>query len=136
MKPTSFDLAFSDPELAKALTDARPPKGVKIGSVGPILQASHGADIVFKITFDFSMSVKTGVSRVVLVGVAAWIAKQLRAKVKDRKNKQARINGHVVPLDEGNVLRLIEKDFSNQIKRDAQWQENQQNKNRNRSKAV
>lgn len=136
MNPTRFTLRFSDPVLAKALADAKPPEGVKISVSKPFMQASGSGYLIVQAVFDFSMSIHVNVPNVILLSLAGWIAKKLHAKVKRRKNKKSRINGNVIPLDKRNILLVIEKDISAQIERDAQRREDNSNKKSSRDESV
>ena len=100
------------------------------------MQASGSGYLIVQAVFDFSMSIHVNVPNVIVIGLAGWIAKQIRAKIKRRKNKKSRINGNVIPLDKRNILLVIEKDISAQIERDAQRREDDAQKKTSRNELV
>jgi hypothetical protein len=136
MNPTRFTLLFSDPALAKALADAKPPEGVKISVSRPFMQASDSGFLIVKAVFDFSMSIQVNVPSTVFIILAGWIAKKLHANIKHRKNKSSRINGNVIPLNKRNILLVIEKDIAAQIERDTQRREDDDKKKSSRDELV
>ncbi|MEJ0091248.1 MAG: hypothetical protein WDM80_16070 [Limisphaerales bacterium] len=124
-----FELRFSEFHLAECLAKCKPPNGFKVTVSKPIWRASVDSDVIMKVTFTASISVK--MSAGVIAVVSLWVSKKLKAKVKRRKNKKSRINNNVIPLNKRNIILLIENEMAAQAERDAQWRQDKQNKNSN-----
>ena len=119
MNPVNFRLRFSHSELAEALLNAEPPKGVKVsGSLNPIIRASIGADIVWNVNFDVSIP---------LTAFVIWLITLIKKtkNVDDGKNETARINDKDVPLKSRDVMLVIKSVLFYQKLREKQLRETQ-----------
>jgi hypothetical protein len=119
MNPVNFRLRFSHSELAEALLNAKPPKGVKVsGSLNPIIRACHGADIVWNVNFDVSIP---------LTAFVVWLVTRLKKakNVDDGKDETTRINDKDIPLKNRDVMLIIKSVLFYQKFREKQLRETQ-----------
>ena len=126
MNPTRFRLRFSDHELAKVIAESKLPKGIQItGPSQPFIRASHGMDIVVYVNIQIS-------SISLVATLAIFLAKQLVAYLKERKQKDTTINDKQIKPQRREVLRLIKGVLADEKARDAQraMDNKQQVKNR------
>ena len=141
MEITEFDLRFTDPDLADALAKATPPDGFKIVALSPQINASAGADIIFRIIVHLPHAISIEGSATIpataaIALISGWIAAQLKNKVKNREDKKGRLNNEVIPLDEQNIVRIVQKQIAAQVGRERQRAEDDKQKNRNKHNGV
>jgi hypothetical protein len=117
MARETVHLDFADPDMAQALTDAKPPEGVKVSGPSTLVEASDPAQILTQIVIEFIPQFSATV-------LAGWI---LLALSKHRQ-KRTRINRKEVALKEANIVRLIEEQLADQKAREAQSEEDHKEK--------
>ena len=133
MKPINFHLHFSDPALAKAILESKPPKGIKIsGSLNPMIRCMAGAEMVWNVNFNIDIP---------LFVFATWLVAILLKKKKkagNSPNEKARINDKDVPLKRRDIILIIKDVLFYQKFREKQFRETQRrvghNKKVNRKK--
>jgi hypothetical protein len=112
---TRISLNFSDSEMAEALADAKPPKGVVVSGPDTIFQASATSGGLFtQVVIEFLPQFSATL-------LAGWILLALEKRGK----KHTRINRKEVALKKADIVRLIKEQLANQKKREAQWKKDQ-----------
>ncbi len=114
---TRIHLDFSDPDMAQALADATPPDGVKVSGPSTFIQASEPAQTLTQVVIEFIPQFSSTL-------LAGWILLAL----EKRRQKRTRINRKEVALKEADIVRLIEEQLANQKAREAQREEDHNEK--------
>ena len=113
MNPIDATFRFADVSLAQTLLESSPPEGIRISEDESLVcgDASLGLDTSIRVIIEIKGAI------IPLAVAVTWLVTQL----KQRGNKQGRINDQDVHLEEPDILRLIEDERRKQAARDAQW---------------
>jgi hypothetical protein len=139
MDITEIDLRLIDDELAKIIAESVPEPGFTVIQSPPQINASHGANIIFRIIVKFAnpISIQTDIqipASVALSAFSIWCAKVIAKKKPNRQKDKTTINGKTVTLDTKGIMVAITEDINGQAIREKQWKERDKQTSGSRSK--